>query len=429
MGGRIQLLARRRFLPFFLCQFFGALNDNLFRSALVTLLIFGALSRSADNSEFLAQIALGFFMAPFILFSAVAGDLADKVDKIKLIRVIKAAEIAVMALAAVGLILQSAILLLLALTLTGAQSAFFGPVKYSLLPRLLSREELLAGNGYFAASTFIAILLGVIWGANLGGGDAQNPSLIFGVIAVAVCGFLAAMRVPSPANPVASSSPMIWNLRRAAMAAIGKCRERPQVFRCVLAICWFWLLGAAMITELPLLVRDGIGGDRGVFRAMLALLCVGVGFGAMLSVVVLRGKISVGRCASALFIAGIFLLDFAFVGGGFSSGEELKNLSAVSRENNFTRLLVDFFIAAAAAGFFVAPLYAMVQAESPPESCSRVIAANNILNAFFVIAVALGAAVLHLAGFSAAAVFGFVGALTLAAAALCHWKLKCSVNY
>ena len=278
-NGVFSLLARRRFSPFFFTQFFGAFNDNVFRQALILLITSGAVAASQVNT--LNNVALALFIVPFFLFSAIAGQIADKYDKDMLLRRIKFAEVVIMLFAAVGFMYNAVYFLLAALFCTGLQATFFGPVKYSIIPQHLYDEELVSGNALVEMGTFLAILLGSISGVVLKMHGA-NPLIVAGtLVGVAVLGYLSSRAIPR----AAAGDPGVklnWNLWNETWRVVGHAREVKSVWMCVVGISWFWFLGAAYTTELKIYVDRYLHGTDGLYALLLSVFSIGIGLGSYL---------------------------------------------------------------------------------------------------------------------------------------------------
>ncbi|WP_220348975.1 MFS transporter [Alkalilimnicola ehrlichii] len=256
------LLKTRRFAPFFWTQFFGALNDNLFKNALIILIVFQGAQWSAADSNVMVNVAAGLFILPFLVLSPLAGQLADKLEKSRWIRLIKVGEIAIMGLAVLGLLLQSLWLLFAVLFLLGVQSSLFGPVKYSILPQHLRSKELVAGNGLVEMGTFVAILIGTLLGGLLVGSGNQGPTWVaISVTLFALLGYATARRIPK-ASAAAPHLKLNWNLPAELARSIGFIRRQRSVMLAVIGIAWFWFLGAVLLTQFPNFTNDVLRGNE-----------------------------------------------------------------------------------------------------------------------------------------------------------------------
>jgi hypothetical protein len=422
MTSQFQLLRQRRFLPFFLTQFLGAFNDNLFKNALVMLLVFDASRRASLAPALLVNVAAGLFILPFFLFSATAGQLADKYDKSRLIRIIKLAEIAIMGVAAAGFAAGSLALLFVALFLTGVQSALFGPVKYAILPQHLREAELVGGNAFVESGTFVAILLGTMLGGLLSAAPQGAVWVSAGVLATAAAGYWASRHVP-PAPAAAPGLRMDWNPLSQTWRILSYTARNATVFNSVLGISWFWFYGALFLAQLPSYAKDVLGGDAQVVTLLLTVFTVGIGLGSLLCERMSGHKVEIGlvpfgSIGLTLFAADLFLASPAVT----AEAPAAVGLTAFLAQTQAARILLDLFLLAVSGGFFIVPLYALVQLRSDPEHRSRIIAGNNILNSAFMVAASLIAVGLLAAGLTIPQLF-LVTALMNAAVALYIYRL------
>jgi 1-acyl-sn-glycerol-3-phosphate acyltransferase len=382
------LLRTRRFLPFFLTQFAGAFNDNIFRNALIILIAF-----SATDSDLLINLCAGLFILPFFLFSATAGQIAEKFEKSRLIRLVKLAEIAIMAMAAVAFLADSLAALIALLFLMGTQSTFFGPVKYAILPQQLREEELVGGNGLVEMGTFVAILLGTITGGLLIAQD-RGPLLTgIVVVLVAVIGWLVSRRIPiSPAT--APELKIDWNVLRETANLVRIARRVRSVYLSILGISWFWMLGAVYLTQFPNYTRTTLGGDEEVVTLLLATFSIGVGAGSLLCERLSGRMVELGLVPFGSIGLSLFGLDLFFAQNLPWLGADLRGAAAFVADPVSWRIIVDLLLIGVFGGFYVVPLYALIQNRTEPEYRSRVIAANNIFNALFMVGAAVLAAVM-----------------------------------
>lgn len=391
-GGSLSaLLCTRRFLPLFLTQFLGALNDNLFKTALVTLVLFrladadgGALGLSGPM---LSAIAGGLFILPFFLFSATAGQLADRFEKSRLTRAIKLVEVAVMGLGAWAVVAASVPAMLGVLFLMGMQSALFGPVKYAILPASLAADDLVAANALVEAGTFLAILIGTIAGGLLAA-PADGPFFIAAaVIGTALLGLITSLFVPK--TPVAAPDLEVrLNIVAETWGLLAALRENRTLSLTVLGISWFWSVGAVLLSQVPAFTRDVIGGDETVATLILAVFSLGIGVGSLLVSRMMKGEISAGPVPFGALGMAAFAFDLAFAaaGRGPDAGAAMIGLSAFVAAPENWRVIVDLAGLAVFGGLFVVPLYAILQHHAPADRRSRIIAANNIANAALIVA-------------------------------------------
>ncbi|GIX34785.1 MAG: MFS transporter [Lysobacteraceae bacterium] len=390
MSGSSQfaLLRTRRFLPFFLTQALGAFNDNVFKNALMILIVFQGAELAGLRSTELTIAAAGLFILPFFLFSATFGQLADKYDKSRLIRAAKLLEIAVMGLAAVGFALGSIGLLLAVLFLMGAQSSLFGPAKYGILPQHLAPEELVGGNGLVEAATFLTILLGTMAGGILIALQPAGPTVVsVTVIAIAVAGYLASRFIPSapPSDPALAIN---WNPLTETWRNLRFLSGQRTVFLSVLGISWFWFFGATILQVLPGYTREVLGGSEEVATLVLVLFSLGIGLGSLLCEKLSRRTVEIGLVPLGAAGMTVFGIDLYLAHPEAAGALELGARAFMAREGS-PRVMLDLVLIGLSGGLFIVPLYALVQQRSEPAHRSRIIAGNNILNAAFMVASAL----------------------------------------
>lgn len=409
------LLRSRRFGPFFLTQFLGAFNDNIFRNALTILVIYQGAEVLGMTGDVLANAVLGLFVLPLFLFSGFAGQLADKYEKSMLIRRIKLAEILIMALGAWAFFSGATAVLLLVLFLMATQSAFFGPVKYGLLPQHLRDEELMGGNGLIEMGTFLAILLGILTGGLLVSFAGVGPEVVaVTVLVFAVAGYLASRRVPEAA-PEAPELRINWNPFSETLDCIRHAAERRTVLLSVLGVSWFWFLGALYLAQLPNFTRATLGGGEEVGTALLAIFSVGIGVGSVLCDRLSRHRVELGLVPFGAIGVTLFGLDLYFASPVSAAEGELLGVWAFLADSDHWRILLDLALIGLFGGFYIVPLYALIQQRARPETRSRVIAANNVLNALFMVLASLIAIVfLGVLGFSIPQLFLFAAVLNAA---------------
>ena len=420
MSGQFQLLRQRRFLPFFGTQFLGAFNDNLFKNALVVLLTFQAAGWTTLDPGILANLAGGLFILPFFLFSATAGQLADKYDKARLARLVKILEMGIMAVAGAGFFLHSLGVLFGALFLLGCHSALFGPVKYAILPQHLEQNELVGGNALVEAGTFVAILSGTLAGALLAGASINPLWAALAGLLVAAAGYLCSRAIPpapAPAPDLAiNPNPLVETWR-----CIGLARSQATVFVAILGISWFWLYGALLLAQFPAYGRNVLGGREATVSLLLATFTVGIGLGSLLCEKLSRGRLETGLILFGALGLSLFGADLALASPATLPPGAPLALGPLLQTPGTLRLLLDLLLLGTFGGFFIVPLYALMQRDSPRHCRARIVAANNILNALFMVAGALGAAALLGAGLSIPRLFLAAALLnTLAALYLCR---------
>ena len=415
--GQFQLLGTRRLAPLFTTQFFGAFNDNLFRAAMAVILVYGGLI-AAEDTNFFVNAAAGLFMLPFFLFSATAGRIADKYEKSRLIRVVKIVEILVAALAGLSLYLQNVPFMLFVLFLFGTQSAFFGPLKYSILPQHLHESELVGGNAMVAMGTFVAILLGTLLGTAVGGGrfDSAYGILFALILLTALTGYLASRKIPE-APPKAKVTGSIWNPVKDTLEIIRLARRKKSVFLSILGVSWFWLLGGLYLAQIPNLTKVHLFGDETVVTLLLGFFTLSIATGSLLCEKLSGRKIEIGLVpfgALGLSLAGV---DIYFAINAIELTPERGALAFLAAEGS-PRVLLDIFLLGVFAGFYEVPLYASIQARTPEEHRARVIAATNILNSLFMVLGSVFAILwLSIIGFSIPALLLTLAVSTLVVAA------------
>ncbi|HVM37539.1 MAG TPA: MFS transporter, partial [Sphingomicrobium sp.] len=389
----------RRFLPIFVTQFLGAFNDNLFRTAMVMLVIYGIYRDAAQEAAFSA-IAGGLFILPFFLLSALAGQLADATDKARIVRIVKSAEIAIMVAGAVGLLLHNIPLLLLALFAMGVHSTFFGPIKYAILPQHLERDEVLGGTGLVEAGTYIAILGGTIFGGLLvvqgGDGSFHAEYAALAVLLVAIAGRIAGGFVPpappadDPEIPGFPKRGMDWHIIRASITLVSATLHIRRLFLAILSISFFWAMGAVLAAQFPPLVKNSLGSDQTVATLFLASFSIGVAIGSVAVNRLLKGQVSARFSPASALAMGIFVLDlFRRVRGWPANGGELHDMQGFLALPGSWMIVVDLLGVAIAGGMFVVPLYAFLTTTVPKSETARTIAANNIVNAGLMVAATL----------------------------------------
>ena len=418
---QFSLLTTRRFLPLFVAQALGAFNDNGLRYAISILIIYDLADRlGIDGASFIA-LGTALFIAPYFLFSALAGQLADKYDKAMLARRVKFAEIGIMAAGWLSLYLDQVWLHLAILFLAGTQAAFFSPVKYGLLPQHLHDDELLGGNGLIEMTTFVSILLGVLFGGFLvlqAGGKAMVGATI---TILSVVGYLMTRHIP-PAPPPAPDLSINWRLISETRRIIGFAAHRSDVLQAIIGISWFWFIGALMLTLFPVFTKDVLLADENVANLFVATFTVGIGLGSLLANRLLSAEISPRFVPVAAVLMTVFLLDLYFATGpavAQAGPGGLRDIAAVLSGWPGWRVVMDLLFISLFGGLFVVPLNALMQSRAAPPRRARVIAANNVLNALFMTLSSALATVGFRAGMSAPDMFLLLGLANAVAAAVC----------
>ena len=412
MSGRSQftLLRERRFAPFFWTQFAGAANDNVFKNAFVVFVTFEAARSIAVDAGTIVNLIGAVFILPFMLFSATAGQLADKYEKSWLIRWIKVFEIGIMLVGLAGFALGSVALLFVALALLGVHSTLFGPVKYAILPQHLAPDELVGGNGLVESGTFVAILLGTIAGG-LAVSIKPHGTAVAGVLtlAIAVAGWLASRRIPlTPA--VAPELAINWNPFTETWRNARLAHGNLVVWRAMLGISWFWFYGAIYLAQLPAFTQRVLGGDEHVFTLLLALFSIGIGIGSLLCERLSGHKVELGLVPFGSIGLTLFAIDLWLATRAMSAGTS-SGVASFLAVGAHWRVAADIVLLGVFGGLYTVPLYALIQSRSAPSHRSRIIAANNILNALFIVVSAGVAIGLLAAGVTIPALFAVIGVM------------------
>jgi len=413
-GSQFRLLGQRRYLPFFIAQAFGAFNDNVYKNVLVILATYQAASYTDIDPALLTNLAGGLFILPYVLFSGIAGELADRYDKALVLKIVKAAEIPVMALAGLGFVLHDIAILLAALFLMGMQSTFFAPAKYGILPEVLHETELVGGNALLESGTFLAILIGTLTAGILATrGDLS--AIISAILVIATFGFVVSLAIPKRA-PAAPSLRVDWRLWKSTWDNIRVAYESRVVFQSLLGASWFWFYGALILAQLPLLSKTVFGGNEEVVTTMLVVFSIGIGAGSLLCERLSGHKVELGLVPFGSIGLTLFAVDLYFASPAAPSPTELGAMQFLAQAGAW-RVLFDLGMIGVFGGFFVVPLYALIQQRAPREATSRVIAANNILNAVFIVAAALFGAMLLKLGLTIPELLLVTGILNVVVAA------------
>ncbi len=390
MKNNEHLLATRRFLPMFLTQFFGALNDNVYKQALLLVITYGWIQQTANISA-LNNLAALLFILPYFIFSATAGQLADKYERSQLVRILKIAEIIIMLIGAAGFLLGNLWLLLLALFMMGTHSTFFGPIKYAILPEILKPNELMSGNALFQSGTSMAILIGMILGGAVISFSQGNLVWIsVTVLTIAVLGFISS-RFILRQNVTAPDIQVDWNFFRTSFQTLKYAKSLPLIYLILLGNSWYWFYGATYLTQIPQLTLQNLHASENVVSLLLTFFSVGIGAGSLLCRKIGGAEVNikmvplgaVGLTVFALYLAAS--LSFVPVHTG-----PLLSLSDVFHSGwSYYHVMLAVTLLGISGGFYIVPLYAMMQAFSPRSHRARIVAANNILNAVFMVSSAI----------------------------------------
>lgn len=394
MANQFSLFKKRFFSSYFVTQALGALNDNVYKSALLIFIAYQASAELNLNSDMLNNIAAGLFILPFFMFSATAGQIAEKFEKSALIRKIKLLEITIMICAVIGFYLNNIWFLLLVLFLMGFQSSLFGPIKYSILPQHLDDSELLGGNGLVEMGTFLSIIIGtVIGGVLIGRGDIGVQILSGLLLAISITGYLASRKIPD--TPSTQSDLKInWNPITQTWKTFKFARRQKVVFLSILGVSWFWFYGAVFLTQIPNFTKVSLNGNDLVATLILATFSVGIGLGSVLCEFLSGRKVELGLVPFGAIGMTWFAIDI-FLANPHSSFTGALSPTEYLSQDGAIRTLINCAFVGIFGGFYIVPLYALIQERCERSHLSRVIAGNNILNAFFmVIAAVLGAVLL-----------------------------------
>ena len=388
--GQFYLFTKRRFLPFFITQFLGALNDNLFKNALLVTIVSTAVAYADNTTNFLTNLAAGLFILPFFLFSTIAGHLADRFDKAYLIRRIKFAEIILMLMGCFSLWQANIYLMLGVLFLLGVQSAFFGPIKYAIIPQHIGDNELLAANAQVGMGTFVSILLGTLiggWLVTTPQGTMQLGALI---ILVAIIGWLSSCKIPkAPPEKIDFQPKASFNPFRETAFNFSLAKQNKTVIFCIFSSSWFWLYGACFLTQVPNFSVAILGGDPKLISILLSFFIVGVAIGSLCCNRLSRGQVEPGLVPVGALGLSLFAIDLYFSSTHYAainaSGTTVMPMAFLSMLSGL-RILADLLFIGLFGGLFIVPVYAMIQRNTDGATRARVVSVNNIFNALFMVA-------------------------------------------
>ncbi|MDE1230694.1 MFS transporter [Vibrio aestuarianus] len=380
------LLTQRRFLPYFITQFFGAFNDNIFKNVLLLFVAFAGANVLPISSNLFINLAAGLFILPFFLFSASAGVLADKYEKSAFIRKVKLAEIGIMCLGAIGFITESYAILLLLLFLMGTQSAFFGPVKYALLPQQLKSEELVPGNALVETGTFLAILLGTLGAGLIASAENAKYVAAAAVVVFAIVGYLASRHIPN-APACAPDLKFRWQPIKQTKQTIAIAKSDRTIFQSIIAISWFWFLGAAYLTQFPNFTHHYLNGNESAVSFLLALFSIGIATGSMTCDRLSNHRIEVGIIPIGSF--GITIFGYLMAQAVPDSLPIFKDFHSFLSYQPLWPLFFYLLMIGVSGGIFIVPLYALMQQQAKVTQRAQVIAALNIYNALFMVGSAI----------------------------------------
>jgi acyl-[acyl-carrier-protein]-phospholipid O-acyltransferase/long-chain-fatty-acid--[acyl-carrier-protein] ligase len=385
MKDQSHLLKSKRFLPLFITQFFGAFNDNVFKNAFLIWFTYDIATKLNMNAQLMVTIASGLFVLPFFLFSALAGQLADKFEKSKLVQIIKIAEILIMIFAFVGFYFESINLLLSLIFLMGVHSTFFGPLKYSLLPEHLKNDELISGNALIEGGTFLAILLGTILGGIVVRFSNGVELISLAVISFALVGWIASRSIPK--SPPADSRLVIsFNIFSQTLKIIDFAKKEKTVWLSIIGISWFWFIGITFLSQFPTYTKDVINGDEFIVTLFLSIFSVGIGIGSVMCNKLLKGQINGRLVPTGSIGITIGIVIFCIANYFYDTPEQIISLGEFFSNSCYSWLIIlGLLVAAISSGIYIVPLYAIMQHRSEAKYLSRIIAANNVLNALFMV--------------------------------------------
>ena len=426
MASQFALLKTRRFLPMFFTQFLGAFNDNVFKQAMVLFLTYQAASHIGLSVSLLNNLAAMLFILPYFLFSATAGQLADKHDKAALAKLIKVLEIIIMLIASIAFILHWYVLLFVALFLMGTHSTFFGPIKYAYLPQALSADELVGGNALFQTGTSMAILMGMMLGGVVIAGTGEHHLIwtSLTVLVIACLGYLAARQIPT--MPALSPDLKVdWNIVRTSTQTIRNAWQLRPVFYAIIGISWFWYYGATFLTQIPQFTQQILHGDESVVILLLTLFSVGVATGSLLCRKLAGHRVNLKLLPFGVLGLSVFAFDLYFALTALQPAHTNQTILQVLGHSQYWRILFDLTGLGLFGGFYIVPLYSYMQAYAPEAERARMIAANNILNALFMVVSAIVAmVVLSVLKWSLPLLFVLTAIINVAVGGLLIYKTK-----
>jgi hypothetical protein len=415
MTSQFTLLKQKRFAPYFFTQFLGAFNDNVYKNALIIFIAFQSAGLTTNDTHTLINLSAGLFILPFFLFSATAGQFADKYEKSYLIRKIKLLEIIIMVLAVIGFYWGSISLLIGVLFLMGTQSTLFGPIKYSILPQHLKSAELIGGNGLVEMGTFLAILLGTMTGGVLIGFKETGLFWVsITVVSVASLGYWMSRSIPA-APPAEPNLAINWNPISETGYSLKFIKTQRTLVLSILGISWFWFFGGVYLAQLPNYTQLVLGGNEQVVTVLLTCFSLGIGIGSLLCDRLSGHKVEIGLVPFGAIGITLFSLDLSLITFPQPS-ESLVGLTVFLQMSNSWHVMLDILLLSIFSGLYIVPLYTLIQQRSDPQHVARVIASNNIINAFFMVLSAILAIVLLKAGLTIPQLFLVIALLNIVVA-------------
>lgn len=385
------ILRSRRFLPMFLTQFFGAFNDNIYKYALLMVFTYGWIQSGSIGISTLNNLAALLFILPFFIFSATAGQMADRYERSKLIRALKMGEIIIMLIATIGFFIGSLWLLLFALFMMGVQSAFFGPIKYAILPDILHEQELMTGNAIFQSGTSLAILLGMVIGGIVISFSAGNMTWICLTLLIVSCFGYFASRMILPQRIADPSSTVNWNFFSTSWQIVKFSYGLPLIFIILLGNSWYWFYGATIITQIPQMTKDFLHGNENVSSIILTFFSIGIVIGSAICKKLSGNVVNIKMVpfgAIGLTVFALYL-SWALANIPLQQGELFTVAQIFQQGFAYYQVFLAVTLLGISGGFYIVPLYAMMQAKAPESHRARVVAANNIFNAIFMVTAAI----------------------------------------
>jgi acyl-[acyl-carrier-protein]-phospholipid O-acyltransferase / long-chain-fatty-acid--[acyl-carrier-protein] ligase len=416
MQNQVHLLKSKRFLPLFITQFLGAFNDNVFKNAFLIWFTFDVAQKLNMNAQIMVTIASGLFILPFFLFSAIAGQLADKYEKSKLVQIIKIAEILIMSFSFIGFYFENIHLLLTLMFLMGVHSTFFGPIKYSLLPEHLKDSDLVSGNALIEGGTFLAILLGTIIGGITIRIENGIEIISIAVVSFAIIGWLSSRFIPKA--PVGDQNLKIsFNILLQTWKIIKYAKKENTVWLSIIGISWFWFIGVTFLSQFPIYTKNIISGDEYIVTLFLSIFSIGIGIGSAMCNKLLKGKID-GRLVPfgsiGITIGIIIFCTASYFYNSSIVPDHLLGLKEFLSLNIYSWLIIlGLLTIAIFSGIYIVPLYAIMQHRSEVKYLSRIIAANNVLNALFMVISSISVVALFKVNFSLLQIFLLVGIVNI----------------
>ncbi|MAC92079.1 MAG: MFS transporter [Woeseiaceae bacterium] len=420
---QFKLLTQKRFAPFFFTQFLGAFNDNIFRNGLIILLTFKGIEVFGMNASQIANVAGALFILPYFLFSAIAGQIADKYEKSILIKSTKLLEIILMVTATFVLITENYSFLLIILFLMGFQSSLFGPVKYAYIPQKLKLNELIGGNALVESGTYIAIILGLVVGGLAVSISQENDySLASLLLLMAILGYFFSCKIPST-EPTDPTLKINWNIFSEIKKIIGFSKEKDRIFLYIIGISWFWFYGSVITLQIPAYTINILMGDESLTTFLLATFAIGIGIGSLACERLSRNKIELGITPIGAIGLSLFTLDLYFFSSNLNIVTPMSIKLFLTNLSNW-RLIIDLIMIGAFGGIFSVPFYAAIQEQAEKKFLSRIIAANNIINAIFMVSASLLAISILSLGFSIPEFFALISVLNIFLMIIMHFNSK-----